>query len=150
MVHSTGSLIAPGSQPLLAFSPDGASLAVGSLTAQVLSTDAVAVAAAGGQPGTISLYQVAAAAPASSSSSGAGGAALSALLPPLLLEQRPGGAQLPELRLWHQWSLSSAPAGLLVLPGSSGLRLLEGVQLRPSQVCMPLVIYRFVCFVCTD
>lgn len=120
IVHSTGSLIAPGTHTQLAFSPDGTSLAVASPAVQLLGTDAVSLAAAGGQPGAVSLYHVA------DSSSGP-----AALLPPLLMEQQ----QLPELMLWHQWSLCSMPAGLAVLP-SSGLQLLHGKQLHPSQVCV--------------
>lgn len=121
VIHSTGSLIAPGASTQLAFSPDGATLAVASPVAQVLGTDAVAVAAAGGQPGAVSLYEVAR----------TGGTA-SAMVPPLLLEQEQR-AQLPELQLWHQWGLSSTPVGLAVLPGG-GLELMHGKQLQPGQV----------------
>jgi hypothetical protein len=62
------------------------------------------------------------------SSSGTG---LSALLPPLL--QQGQREQLPELLLWHQWSVSSTPAGLGMLP-SSGFELMHGKQLQPAQV----------------
>jgi len=126
LCHSTGSLISPGAPTHLAFSADGSSLAVASPVAQLVGTDAVAVVAAGGQPGAVSLYQVASG--RADSSSGA----LAGLLPPLLLEQQQR-VQLPELLLWHSWSLCSMPAGLLVLP-SSGFKLLSGKQLQPTQV----------------
>lgn len=126
LCHSTGSLISPGAPTHLAFSPDGSTLAVASPVAQLVGPDAVAVVAAGGQPGAVSLYQVASGRADSSSS------ALAGLLPPLLLEQQQR-VQLPELLLWHSWSLCSMPAGLLVLP-SSGFKLLRGKQLQPTQV----------------
>lgn len=123
LIHSTGSLVVPSTNTQLAFSPDGTTLAVASPAAQLLGTDAVSLAAAGAQPGAVSLYQVA-----------DQGGAPTALLPPLLLEQEQR-QQLPELLLWHQWSLASTPVRLAVLP-SSGLQLLHGKQLHPSQVCM--------------
>lgn len=122
LIHSSGGLVASGVQAQLAFSPDGTTLAVSSPVAQLLGTGAVALASLGAQPGAVSLYGV--------SRSGVG---LSALLPPLLLQQQGQQQQLPELRLWHQWSLSSTPVGLFVLP-SSGLELLQGKQLQPAQV----------------
>lgn len=122
LLHSTGSIMTPGAQAQLAFSPDGTSLAVASPVAQLLGTDAVALAALGAQPGAVSLYEV--------SHSGTG---LSALLPPLLQQQQGQRGQLPELLLWHQWSLSSTPVGLFVLP-SSGVVLVHGRQLQPAQV----------------
>jgi hypothetical protein len=74
----------------------------------------------GASPGAVSLYEIS-----------SGGAGLSALLPPLLQQGR--REQLPELRLWHQWSVNSTPAGLGMLP-SSGFELMHGKQLRPAQV----------------
>lgn len=133
-IHSSGSLLAAGACAL-AFTADGTSLAVASPAAQLRGMDAAAVAAAGGQPGTVSLYDVA----SGSTSSRGGGGGLAALLPPLLLEQQHQHSQLPELALWHQWSLSSAPVGLAVLPGS-GFSLLHGKALQPMQVVQLLAV----------
>lgn len=136
LIHSSGGLVASGTQAQLAFSPDGTTLAVSSPVAQMLGTDAIALASLGAQPGAVSLYGV--------SRSGVG---LSALLPPLLLQQQGQQQQLPELRLWHQWSLSSTPVGLFVLP-SSGLGLLQGKQLQPAQVrpfCRPAGVVKHAC-----
>lgn len=104
LLHSShGSVAAPITA--LAFTPHGDTLAVAGPAAQVLGTDAVAVAAAGGQPGAVSLYMV------------------------------DGGAGVQqELQLWQQWALRSLPVGLVVLP-STHVDLMKGKQLEPTQVC---------------
>ncbi|WIA41640.1 hypothetical protein OEZ86_008998 [Tetradesmus obliquus] len=105
---SPGSLAGPITA--VAFSPAGDTLAVAGPAVQLLGTDATAVAAAGGQPGAVSLYSI-----SSSSSSSSRG-----------------------LQLWQQWCVRSLPLGLAVLP-SSGVQLLTGRQLGATQVLHILI-----------
>ncbi|KAF6254262.1 hypothetical protein COO60DRAFT_335392 [Scenedesmus sp. NREL 46B-D3] len=114
VLHSSSPGSLAGPVTAVAFSPAGDTLAVASPAAQVLGTDATAVAAAGGQPGAVSLYRV-------QGSTGSGACT--------------AGQQL---QLWHQWCLRSLPVGLAVLP-SSGVQLMMGRQLRAMQVLHLLV-----------
>lgn len=150
LLHSTGSLIAPGANgpsAQLAFSSDGSTLIVASAAAQLIGSEAVAAAAAGSLPGSVSLYQVAAASESciqSGGGSGSGAGSFSAMLPPLLLQQQQDQhlrQPLPDLQLWHQWSLCSTPVGVSVLPGST-FKLLAGKQLQPTQVCASVDMLR--------
>lgn len=101
----------------VAFSPAGDTLAVAGPAAQILGTDATAIAAAGGAPGAVSLYSI------SSSNNGYQGGAGAAV----------SQGQQRELQLWQQWCLRSLAISLLVLP-SSGVQLTAGQEVGAVQV----------------
>jgi hypothetical protein len=116
LLHSSSPGSLAGPITAVAFNPTGDTLAAAGPAAQVLGTDATAVAAAGGQPGAVSLYSV-----SSSSRSAAGG-----------LGQ--------QLRLWHQWCVRSLPVSLAVLP-SSGVQLMTGRELGAREVRAVVVLF---------
>lgn len=99
-----------------AFSPWGDTLALGSSAAQLLSTRAIAVAAAGQQPGTLSLYEL------SSDPYAAAGA--------------PGSGPGLGLRLYHQWTLRGPPVAVAFL-ASCRQQWLDGKRLAALQVGAP-------------
>jgi hypothetical protein len=126
LLHSSSPGALAGPITAVAFSPDGDTLAVAGPAAQVLGTDATAVAAAGGQPGAVSLYCI-----GSSSSGTAGGTA--------------GGAagqqqQQKRMQLWHQWCLRSLPVSVAVLAGR-GVQLMTGRRLGAMQVRAAAVVW---------
>jgi hypothetical protein len=108
----------------LAIAAAGDLLAAASSCAQLLGTDAIAVAAAGGSPGAVNLYRIA-------SRPGFELAANSGL------ELHTGSSRLQQqeqpLQLCHQWSLRSSPVSIHCLQ-SSHLDLLTDGQLVPTQV----------------
>jgi hypothetical protein len=108
LLHSSSPGSLAGPITAVAFSPAGDTLAVAGPAAQVLGTDATAVAAAGGQPGAVSLYSIGR--DATAAAAGSAG-----------------------LQLWQQWCLRSLPINLAVL-ASGGVQLMTGRQIAAMQV----------------
>eukprot|EP00775_Hariotina_reticulata_P007465 gene7465-7675_t len=132
LLHRINSLAAP--VIALAFAAAGDLLAVASSCAQVLGTDAIAVAAAGGSPGAVSLYRIASGAVVELAAKGG------VDLP--TGSSRMQQQQQQSLQLCHQWSLRSLPISIHLLQ-SSHLDLLADSKLVPTQVLDLLVTPAF-------